>query len=107
MPASCPPSFTVRVPPLVSEAWEKLGYGIGMGPAGGEGGERQTSGIAAIDWLPLFFAETSIPLANTLSPIVSYPSDIRLRSLHARRCRFRSDRCHAGQGRRYAGRSKG
>src|SRR5690349_3785408 len=60
-----PPIFTVRVPSEVSDAFEKLGYGIGMGPAGGLGGERQTSGIAPSDALPSLTADTSRPLAKT------------------------------------------
>src|SRR5580692_8122814 len=69
MPACLPPTSTVVVPPVVSEAAEVLGYGSGIGPAGGDGGDMHTSGMAAIDWLLEACPAISRPLAYTLAPI--------------------------------------
>src|SRR3954471_17176883 len=67
--ASCPSSCTVREPSLVLEAIPVFGYGMGMGPAGGEGGLRQTSGNAIGDLLSADLHEISRPLAKTLLDI--------------------------------------
>jgi hypothetical protein len=70
---SLPPIFTVLLPSLVSEARPVFGYGTGIGPAGGDGGLRQTSGNAAADLpsaalqvMERLLAKT-VSLINTLS----------------------------------------
>lgn len=50
----------------MSDAIPVFGYGIGIGPAGGDGGLRQTSGKANGDLLSAALHEISRPLANTL-----------------------------------------
>jgi hypothetical protein len=62
------------LPLAVSLAFEKFGYGIGIGPAGGLGGDRQTSGIAAKDLFPDAFPDISREFAKTFPPMNVYLS---------------------------------
>ncbi len=51
----------------MSAACTLLGSGVGIGPAGGVGGQRQTSGNA-IDFPALPLCTAARPLMNTWSP---------------------------------------
>jgi hypothetical protein len=62
-PTSLPPILTDFDPDVVSDAFAVLGYGIGIGPAGGDGGDMHTSGIAQIDLFESFLADISLPFA--------------------------------------------
>src|ERR1039458_3497375 len=71
LPTGVPWMNTVDAPHVRSAALKVLGRGVGMGPAGGEGGHRQTSGIA-MPWAELPAWTAAIPLMKTLSPIVAF-----------------------------------
>ena len=74
-----PSMVTVDAPLVRSAALKMFGSGVGMGPAGGEGGHRQTSGIA-IPWAELPAWTAAIPLMKTLSPIAAQiRRDVKLR----------------------------
>src|SRR5262245_20527597 len=88
IPTSLRAICNVFVLSVVSEHLAKFGYGMGIGPAGGDGGERQTSGIAPIELVSSALAETSRPLAKT-SPI-SVPRSTRSERLQPRARRRRS-----------------
>jgi hypothetical protein len=66
--------FTVVLPSVVSDAIEVTGYGMGTGPAGGEGGLLQVSGNAAMTFPLLALQETSLLFANTL-PLMQSSED--------------------------------
>jgi hypothetical protein len=70
LPTGFPSVSTDRAPPSKSAAMTVLGSGVGMGPAGGVGGQRQTSG-KAIDWPALPLCTTARPLMKTVSPTIS------------------------------------
>jgi hypothetical protein len=55
--------MTVVLPFVLSLAEEVLGYGKGIGPAGGEGGDRHVSGKAAVDLPDAALQAISIPFA--------------------------------------------
>ncbi|ESY17465.1 hypothetical protein X750_23245 [Mesorhizobium sp. LNJC394B00] len=57
-----PPIFTVEEPDFRLLENEVSGYGIGIGPAGGDGGDMQTSGNRAIDlFMPFSAAISHVP----------------------------------------------
>ena len=55
--------LTVNEPFFMSLENDELGYGIGIGPAGGDGGLMHTSGKSATVLLLLALQEISLPLA--------------------------------------------
>ena len=72
---SLPLIFTVLLPFFISFEKDVLGYGTGTGPAGGEGGLRQTSGKAAMTFPSPDLHEISMPFAKT-SLLMHYVSSI-------------------------------
>src|SRR6185437_14980009 len=66
---SWPLIWTVLLPLVVSEAIAVFGYGIGTGPAGGVGGLKHTSGMAAIVFPSAALHAMLIPFAYTCMPI--------------------------------------
>src|SRR6266446_5054837 len=61
--------ITVLLPFCISLEKEVSGYGIGTGPAGGDGGLRQTSGNAAITLPSPALQAISSPFAYTSQPM--------------------------------------
>src|SRR5262245_5443573 len=58
---------TLLLPSFRSADFEVFGYGMGTGPAGGGGGLRQTSGIAATHWCEVAAPAISIEFAVAIT----------------------------------------
>src|SRR5437868_12254588 len=70
LPMGLPSTITEVAPPCRSAAIARLGSGVGIGPAGGVGGHRQTSGNA-VDCPALPACTTDRLFTNTVSPTAS------------------------------------